>query len=304
MTILRSIGIAALFTVLGIGAFGQTQVIGTLPALKDITVAADIESTAPETVSVNAFMPYTIAPDAVIAAATGATGIFNASGFKWTVPGATFFKADGTSALDLSPVGAAGYFKQNTVYVKMPSSATALTLSVAERSNPKFDALAGCEDVTPEVLSINVVALPIMPTVTSDIGGCSASVNYTLGYDFSGASNFPLYIKYSVASYDASGAATTGTPQTYYYRIADASGKMIIPASQLIASLPAGATLVADGKYTVTLSSIWDQASVKALNRTSNIAGVTTEVTGSVASNIVKLPTPVTTPIQHIKNLE
>lgn len=298
MTLLRSMATVALFTVVGMGAFAQ--VLGTLPALNSITNAAQIETTSPETVSMNAFMPYTVVPDANI---TAASALFDASGFKWATTAGTFSLVDGSTSLTTSTVGA-GYFNENTVYIKMPAVATpGVTLSVIERSKPKFDATAGCDGNTSS-LTINVVALPIMPAATTDIGGCSSAPTYTLGYDFSGYTRFPLYIKYTVTSYDGTGIATAGAPHIAYYKITAGTDKIVLPQSELLASLPSAPGTLANGKYTVSINSIWDQASVKALNRESLIAGVTTEVTSTtLSSSIVKLPTPTTAPIQHITNL-
>lgn len=300
MTILKPIATVALFTVVGMNSFGQ--VLGSLPTLNDITNPAQITNTSPETVSANAFMPYTVVPDANIVAASGASGIYNASGFKWAATAGTFYLVNGSTSLTPSAAGA-GYFDENTVYIKMPAAATpGVTLSVIERSKPKFDPTAGCDGNTSS-LTINVVALPTMPTAITDMGGCSASANYTLAYDFSAYTLFPLYIKYTITSYDITGTATTGTPKVGYFKINAGTEKIILPQSELIASLPGAPGSLSDGKYTVALNSIWDQASVKALNRQSTIAGVTTEVTGTLSSSIVKLPTPVTAPIQHLQNL-
>jgi hypothetical protein len=300
MTILKSIATVALLTVMGMTSFGQ--VLTSLPALNDITNAAQITSASPETVSANAFMPYKVVPDANIVAASGPTGIYNASGFKWTTTAGNFFLVDGTTSLTTSTAGA-GYFDENTVYIKMPAAATpGVTLSVIERSKPKFDPTAGCDGNTSS-LTINVVDLPTMPAATTDIGGCTATANYTLGYDFSAYTRFPVYIKYTITSYDVAGTATAGTPKVGYFQINAGTEKIVLPQSELLASLPGSPAALADGKYTVALNSIWDQASVKALNRASLIAGVTTEVTGTLSSNIIKLQTPTTAPIQHLQNL-
>jgi len=301
MTMLRSIATLAFIVVVGMNL--SAQVLGTLPALNSISNAAQISSASPETVSVNAFMPYTVAPDPAIVAASGPTGIYNASGFKWATSAGTFSLLDGTTSLTTSAAGA-GYYDENTVYVKMPAAATAgVTMSVIERSKPKFSATAGCDGNTSS-LTINVVDLPTMPAATTDIGGCSAALNYTLGYDFSAYTRFPLYIKYTITSYDMSGTATAGTPKVGYFQINVGTDKIVLPQSELLASLPGTPGTLADGKYTVSLNSIWDQASVKALNRASLIAGVTTEVTSAtISSSIVKLLTPTTAPIQHIINL-
>lgn len=307
-TLFKSIATVALGLMIGSSVFGQIS--ASLPAAKSISVAADIETTSPELVSKGALMPYTVTPDATIAAATT---LFSPSVFKWTaVQGGTSLTlklANGTTNLTgWAATGApAGYFSENTVYLTMPSTVTDLTdatttaatqvvLGVKERSVPIFDPLLGCEDAG-KTLAINVVNLPGLPSAITDMGGCGGSASYTLAYDFSTVTtHYPYYVELSIGHTDLAGASDA-TAVTYFYKIASASDKIILAKADLTAVKNTAGELT-NGKYTVGIVNAWDQVSVKALNRTS-IA-----VAATLSSGIVVLPTPATGDIKHLKVLE
>jgi len=291
-TLRKSIVALTLMVIMGMGAYAQ--VITDLPTLKslptDSTMAAD-------TVSVGAFMPYMVVPDPTISS----SALYNASGFAWTISGGTLTQSDGTTALAVSPVAASGYYTDQTVYATMPGTAQNITMTVTERSNPKFSATSGCDGNT-RTLAIDVIALPSVPSIAdadTAQGTCStptSSTTYSVKFDYSGiTTKFPVYVSYVVKAYNLSG--TLMGSQTYYYQINSGSETMSIPQTQLDAAY--GSSNMT-GRYTVTLNTAWDRISANAMNRAS--LGVDLS-TSSLYAAIVILTAPNTGVIKHIKTL-
>ena len=285
--LLKSILTIAFFAFAGIGAFAQVN-IASLPTY-DITLPSDTSSKA-DTVSLNAVMPYFVHPDATIKNSP----LFNNSGFKWTIAGAG--ATLNTGSLTASPVAATGYYTDTMVMATFPNTGN-VTISTIERSNPKFNATAGC-DGNQRDLTVNVIALPTVPTIANTDtaqGGCSAAAPYTVNFNFSASTTkFPVYVNYTIQYYDINNVAG-GTPQSLIYQINSASDHVIVSQAQLDAA-SGGSSL--SGRYVVKLGNMWDRISV----RSTNAATLAVDAS-SVYGAIMLFPTPVTQPIKHIKTL-
>jgi hypothetical protein len=288
MTMLKSIATVALFTVFGMSA--SAQVIAGLPAAKAITAPSDTSSLA-DTVSLNAVMPYYVHPDGVIKSSS----LYNPSGFKWTIAGAG--ATLNTGSLTTTAIGGVGTYYLDTMVVATYASLGNITVSTIERSSPKFSPTSGCDGNTRN-LTVNVIPLPLVPTIaTTDTaqGGCSASAPFTVKFNFSASTaKYPAYIQYTVKAYDISGVAI-GTPQTYWYQINGATDNISVPQTQLDAA--SGGSNV-NGRYAITLGSLYDRISSNATNRASLAVDAS-----AVKAAIMVLPTPNTGVIKHIKTL-
>lgn len=273
----------AISLVAGMGVFAQS--IASLPTY---SIIADSSSKA-DTVSIGATMPYFVRPDAAIKKSP----LYNASGFAWTISGTG---ATITTTLTGSPVAASGYYTDTLVNAKFASLGD-VTISTMERSNPKFNALAGC-DGNLRTQTINVMNLPSIPTIANADtaqGGCSAAAPYTVKFNFSLSTvKFPVYVAYTIRYYNINNVAA-GTPQSAYYKINSATENVIISQAQL--DLASGTTN-AKGRYTVTLGNMWDRISVRSTDGTTLAKDAS-----SVYAAIMLFPAPVTQPINHIKTI-
>lgn len=283
--LLKSLILAAL---LAVGANMSAQVIATLPTY-DIEVDS---SSLPDTVSVGAVMPYYVHPDAAIKNSP----LFNPSGFDWTISGSA--ATLNTGAWTASPV-AAGYVVDTMVIATFPNTGD-VTISTTERSNPKFNATAGC-DGNQRDLGVNVIDLPVAPTIADEDtaqGGCSAAATYDVAFDFSGSTvKFPVYVEYTIQYFDINDDAS-GTPVSLIYQINNSDQLLQVTQAQLN---DAADVLVTDptpsGRYAVILGNIWDRISIRSTNAPA------LAVDADIHASIVLFPTPVTQPIKHISTL-
>ena len=247
--------------------------------------------TGTETQTVGALAPYYVLRDSNVNGP-----LFNASSFEWTWTGITGLqdKVTNTSITSGSLVG------YNMVVATMPNSAGSATLTVQEQSNPIVG--TGCMDPTGQSLSITVVSQPtfIMPTI--DLGGCgiSAGSPYNIAATFTGIA--PIYVNYTITGINSSGDTIGGAGESYQVTLDSLTAGIIIDPTQL-AHLCGASTVseTSSGVYTVTVNSVWDAVSFKAIN--SNNIATTAPVSGLATINIDVYPTPTTSPIKFIKVL-
>jgi hypothetical protein len=272
----------AIFTFLllaGLGAFAQV----TFPTY-DIKNPSDTSSVK-DTVALGAIMPYYVNTDAYIRNSP----LYSKSGFKWalTGSGATF-----NSVMTASAIGAP-YFADTLVDVKFATLGS-VVISTAEKSSPKYAPTGGCEGNQRD-LDVTVIALPTSPTILdadTAQGGCTASVLYTLGFNFSASTaKFPAYVSYTIKAYDINNHLLNSSASTLYL-IKNSSDKMAIDKSQLDAVSAIGV------RYTITLDKIWDRIS----SRATNYSSLGVDASAKIAA-IMILPSPKTGIIKHIKTL-
>ena len=245
-----------------------------------------------DTVSVGAVMPFMVVPDPAIASSP----LYNPSGFKWTIAGAG--ASLNTGALTTTPIGGVGTYYLETNVTGTFANIGNITLSTTERSSPKFSPTGGCDGNTRN-LTIDVIALPSVPTIANADtaqGGCAAAAPFTVKFNFSASTvKYPIYVNYTIRAYNLSGTAI-GTPQNLIYQVGAAAGNIIVTQAQLDAA-SGGANV--NGRYTVTLSQMWDRISVNTLDLASRNALAVDA--SALKAAILVLPTPNTGVIKHIK---
>ena len=226
--------------------------------------------------------------------------LFNASGVNWTFPAgyaaADFKQIDGVTALS---TGADGAYNQKEIVMDLKSAAgTSLTLSAQEQSRPISG--TGCPAANTTTRSIVVVALPTA-TFGIDSGGCALPATISLPVNFTGYGNYD--IRFSVQAKDMLGANVGAAFNVDLTNIKNVrttqSAKLVYVAvsTATFTALPAG------GYYVISMTNLQDRISKKSLNYAFNTTQVAnaTPTSGDVY-NFGVYPTPVTQPIQHIKN--
>jgi len=285
MTMLKSIATLAFLLVVGMNL--SAQVIATLPAAKAITAPGDTSSVA-DTVSIGAVMPYFVHPDAAIKG----SALYNPSGFKWTITGAG--ATLNTGSLTPTAIGGVGTYYTDTMVNATFATLGNITLSTIERSSPKFSVTSGC-DGNQRDLAVNVIKLPSVPTIApADVtqGGCGSSATYTVKFDFSSNTKFPIYISYTISAFDINNNPV-GTPVSRIYQINGAASYITVDKTTDLDAASASGV-----KYTVALGNMWDRISANATNR--NALNVNAS---PLSASILILPTPKTGIIKHIKTL-
>ncbi len=289
-TIKRILIVAAIAALTG-NLFAQNSV-AALPALP--AIPADLTSTAGDIVTQNSVMYYLVTPDPII----DASPFYNNSVFNWTVTQGTIL---GTTAA-AAPLAA--YKNENQISIDYDAVAVgsyANNISVIERSVPTFSAGAGCDGST-EYRNVQVVARPLSPSIAvadENQGDCGSSGSFTIPYGLPAevSGNYPLYVEFIISAFDVDNNAI-GTPQTRIYSLATPTTAFTLLDADLDLADPADANATPDGvKYTIDLTNVWDQYSVRASNRTD--ADVVTLASANDV-NIYILPTPTTGTINHV----
>lgn len=276
--------------------------------------AANSETANSDYVTIGSRLPYFTAPDATIQGMTTA-GTMKASIFKWNVTSATdvvmpavpFLNFAGTAAQQYDAFRAAavgtGYY-DNEVSVEWNAvngfaANTQYKVKVAEKAVTLSATIEGCEDATVEEKNIFVLERPTVAFNGTEGGGCIATgaafdvpltvqglgswqVTYTVSYN-GGAASAPATYTLTLAA----PAVVDGDVFTV-----SALDRNTGAGEGLQYTLPAGQY----GYYDITITNITDRISRKSL----------TPLAASGAAGTYRIyvnPTPVTSPIQHIRNL-
>lgn len=291
--------------------------IGTQSYAQNVTSPSSptSETANSDYVTIGSRVPYYAEADATIKAMTDA-GTMKASIFKWsvttaanvTLPAVPILSYGGAAAAQYNDFRAVtagtGYF-DNEISVEWNAvngfaAGTQYKVKVAEKSVTQSATITGCEDTTPEVKDVFVLARPTVSFVGTEGGGCGIApgdifnvplevkglgnwiVTYTVAYN-GGAASAPADYTLTLAApavtdanviAESTTARTTGATEGLAYTL---------PAAQY-------------GYYDVTITNITDRISRKSLN--------TLAASGATGTfRIYVSPTPATQPIQHIRNL-
>ncbi len=276
--------------------------------------AANVETANSDYVTVGSRLPYFVNTDATIQGMTDA-GTMKASIFSWNVTNAADVNVAGASILNYAgaaaaqydkfrvPTAGTGYF-DNEISILWGgptfTAGTAYKVKVAEKSVTNSATIEGCEDATPEVKDIFVLARPTVAFVGTEGGGCATAPgsSFNVPLTVTGLGNWD--VTYTV-SYN--GAAASG-PATYTLTLAapavtdanviteSTSARVTGATEGLSYTLPAAQF----GYYDVTITNITDRISRKSM--------VPLTAAGAAGTfRIYVSPTPATSPIQHIRNL-
>jgi hypothetical protein len=271
--LLKSIAITASVLLMGSALSAQVTGVGPLVPPTGINVT--------DSVTIGSTMPYQVSGD-INMHALRSQGVLTASHFTWTVP------AGGTLHNNLG----AGVPLATDTTVSVNWTATgAQTISTVEvpqvASGPAFSCTANTSTLNILVLNRPTIAWNgITPAGGCGVAGTTVNIPVTLN----GTGQFAIYYKIQyttlagVVSTPVDNTVTPFTTGTYQ------NGSQTI---NLTYAIPAGNY----GTYTVIVTQIADRISTK--------SGVASQASDIPATNyvIVSYPTPVTSPITHIKNL-
>lgn len=282
----------------------SAQYVGPTPAT--------YEAANSDYVTIGSRVPYYVAPDATIAGLAPAS--MDYSNFLWEVLDATLNPVAITpetyagAALTVGE-GGGSWVEENEISVTWAAPAAAGTqyvIRATEHSNPlgAGNFTFGCADLTPEVKNVFVLARPTVAFVGADGGGCSVApgdtyyvpltvtglgdwiVSFEVAYNGGAAAaqaDYTLALAAPVVN-DGNVVAESTTPRT-------AAGTPTTDTDGLAYTLPAAQY----GYYDVTITNITDRISRKSLD-------VLAAAGAAGTFRIYVNPTPVTSPIQHVRN--
>lgn len=224
-----------------------------------------------DTVSVNSQMPYSVTPDASIEAMVG-SGLLEQSQFEWQI-------VTGSGSINATQSGLNLY--PDSILITWGGSPESAQISVAENSIKSGSVL--CEGGT-QTLNVVIVKLPTL-NATFSTAACGVN-DYNVPVDLTGYG--PWNISFDIDYTDLNGNTTTFSDTKTVGALGDKDGTYNLPVN-----LTSFAGVDA-GQYSVSITTIDDRISLKALN----------DINGTATANIqiVAAPTPNTGAIRHIEN--
>lgn len=292
--------------VAGLGAFAQY--VGP-------TTGVAYDATTSDYVTIGSRVPYYVAPDPAIEAIAGVS--MDYSEFRWEV------LSSDLDPLAITPMNFAGgaltvgegtapWVKENEISITWAAPAvegTQYVIRATEHSNPlgTGNFSFGCEDATPEVRNVYVLAAPTVAFDGTNGGGCSVTPGTTFYVPLTITGLGDWEVSYSVAYNGGDPEDQTAYTLTVADPIAGINDANVIAQSTLertAAGTPTGSTdglavVLPDGQYgyyDVTITGFTDRISRKSLT-------ALPAVTASGSYRIYVNRTPETQPIQHLENL-
>ncbi len=274
--IIKSISLVTSFAFFSLTLSAQVTGTGALnPPTGDNTI---------DSVTIGSTMPYQVTGD-INMHALRSLGVLNASNFTWNVPtGGTLLNSTGNSGTTPLPT-------DTTVSVNWTvlgtQTITTTEVPQAALGQPAFSCTANTQ-----TLNVAVVARPTITwNGTSPAGGCNiAGTTINIPVTLTGTGQFNIY--YKIVFTPLSGAPSTPVDFTAVpYTVGNyQNGNQNV---NLTYAIPAASY----GTYTVSVTKISDRISVK--------SGIASQASDIPATNYIvySYPTPVTGPINHIKNL-
>lgn len=272
--LLKSIAITASLALAGSSVFAQVTGVGPLVAPTGINTI--------DTVTIGSTMPYQVTGDITIHDLES-QGILTASHFTWSVPaGGTLHNSLGTG----SPLATDTSVSVNWTSLGVQTISTT-EVPQAALGQPAFSCVANTQ-----TLNVQVVNRPtVVWNGTTPTGGCGvAGTLVNIPIILTGTGQFELY--YKIVFTPLSGPSSTPVDYTSVpFTVGNyQNGSQSINLSY---SIPAASY----GTYNIVITKISDRISVK--------SGIASQASDIPATNYViySYPTPVTSPISHIKNL-
>ncbi len=267
-----------------------TFVLGlTVTAQSQTYVLSTVAGEGRDSVTVGSLSGYQIARDPAIVALSA---IMNPSIFQWAfIPVTPVMKPDGiTPATLVSP----GFYSDTAISAIMPAAVGSISLSVLERSQPK--AGTGCDGAV-QTLNIDVLSRAKITFTGTSNGACSAA-NYNIPVNLTGFG--PWTIEYSITYTTFAGVSS---PAVNYLIGSGAAILGVLYQTSTSLNLPITAAQLSSGlgTYAVNIKNVYDRFGMKSLDLT-KVASQVTDLPATAYSLII-YPTPVTSPIMHVKNL-
>jgi hypothetical protein len=259
-------------------------ILGLMLGMSLVLIGQTMELSGVDTVTVGSKMIYEVVPDAVIAA----TPSMNPSHFDWYFTNASNVVISSGIVLDETPDGTTGFYSESTINVAFDAgtylAGTTIKVKTSEVSQPKFG--AGCSG-NEEEIDIFFVDKPTVEIVGTSGGGCSATaVDIPLNVTGYG----PFDITFTVERNQS------GSTIAFTETIGSVSNKAGSVHSLVLTVNTTKHLIGTTGRFDIVITNIVDRFSGKS----------STAITGSVSSPNYTIginPTPVTQPIQHIRNL-
>jgi len=295
--------VAATLAVVSTSAFGQY-----LTTTGSAAVDENAANNATEYVTIGSKMPYAVVPDPIANDASIVPAIYNPTVFRWAVTGASTPTPTKQNGAALTAAAAPDAATHVTDYQVAVSWATlgAHTITVYEQSQPTAASIAlglvGCEDATPEDISVVVLAEPTATWTETDLvlGGCSsgAGQTYAIQAEVTGFDQFQ--VTYSQSYQDLIGSAPVVTGAT----TASLGTSDFTPGGTETITAYTLAAGVNYGTYTITMTSVTDRISRKSLADTDAGAPVVQDPGGFTASvlKVYNMPTPSTGKVLKVDN--
>ena len=259
----------------------------TFTAKSQTYVLSTVAGEGRDSVTVGSRAGYQISPDPTIVALSA---IMNPSIFQWAFSNAApVLKSDGSAT---APVG--GFYSDTAISALMPAAVGSISLNVMERSQPK--AGTGCDGLV-QTLNIDVLSRATITFTGTSNGACSAA-NYNIPVNLTGFG--PWTIEYSITYTTFAGVSS---PAVNYLIGSGAAILGVLYQTSTSLNLPITAAQLSSGlgTYAVNIINVYDRFGMKSLDLT-KVASQVSDLPATAFSLII-YPTPVTSPIKHVKNL-
>lgn len=279
--------------------------------------ASNMDGTTSDYVTIGSRVPYFVQPDASIQAMTTA-GTMKESIFQWlitdntgtNVTGFNILKYDGSGTAtqydNFRTTSTTSGFYDNEMSVSWAtptySAGTKYEVKVTEKSVTKSSTIEGCLSGTQSVRDVYVLAQPTVAFAGTEGGGCgtSAGSSFYVPLTITGLGSWQ--VTYTVAY---NGGAES-SPATYTLTAADPIAS-ITDANVIAQSTSSRSTTSNDGLKIDLPASQYGYYDVKITNITDRISRKSLDVLAASSAagsyRIYVNPAPVTSPIQHVKNL-
>jgi len=316
----RTLAAVTMLAVVTVSANAQVTTAGTANTPRNGTALTAACDEAVDFVTINSIMPYSVTPDANVAAMVDGSQ-FLASVYNWTLPAGGTVTAIGGGALT-EPVPASGWFTDYDVEVHWNGTAAIRTLTVRERPRNTIG-MPVCDGsdstlsiyVMPEPTAIFIEAGTLANATNIEatagdavVGGCAiGGTTVHFNVTFTGTESFNIAYNYVFTPFGGAAAAPVpltvnglGAASFLTATPAAPNTDAVTDAFQFV--VPSGAGTY--GRYVFTLTSVTDRVSRKSFNGTNT--GVLTNTVGSSPAGptltLISVPTPVTGTIRHVDN--
>jgi len=267
-------------------------------------------------VTVGSTMPYSVLPDQTINSLR--TNTIVESQFSWVVSGGTNGALRDTSITTalIAPVAAPWYANPNGATSNAAfvgsynwNALGSWTITVTERTVDGASAgtMTGCTDATPETLPVTVIARPTAFWTESAAntgftkGDCwDGAADITIGLTVGGSGVYQLSYDMDFSGIDDITTVDGSETKTDTVVVSDA----FVYATPTVAGVTTGEIVYvpaagAFGKYVFEMTNITDH-----ISRKSGVNAIGTDLCGvGEEYTMYLMPTPVTQPVRHIKNV-
>jgi hypothetical protein len=270
---------AVAFALLSMGVKAQTH-SNYIEFKDDATVKESID-----TVTVGSRMPYFVEPQ------TAVTGLGFEYQWTFSATGLTILKYDGTG--NATAGTGANFYKENEISVKMPSTAGAITVKTNVQSLAGTTVLCSGTEATN---NIQVVPVPTMAWKSTEAMKQCTPVSADIPIDIQLTGYGQWMVNYSIVKSDFDGTNPVAAVNKTDVAIGANGNAVGATATDFALNIPE-AEFANVGLYTIEVTKLTDRISRKSLD-------VVAGTLPTTKFQIFVYPTPVTKPLQHVKNMQ